>query len=394
MLNSLGQTSAKAEPIMCRRNTPGVASLLFVVVSLIFFTSCKPEFENIEPTGTTSRTYQGLSNLSSNMSPDFARELLGRALFYDRALSRNNSVSCGSCHKQSSAFADHLKLSRGAAGMSARNTIAIQDLSPDPVIPSGYGSIDSAHVPGGFFWDGRERSLNELVVQPITNHVEMGIDNFDALVAKLSNRQHYRILFSEAFSDGRLVTREHMAEALGSFIATINSSRTKFDDYNSRISNNEPVGNILSSIEAEGFSLFRDKYNCNTCHQVDKITRMETRFANIGLDLNDTDKGLADMTRQPGDVGVFRVPSLRNIEYTAPYMHDGRLATLRDVVKHYSDQIVDHPNLHADLKNENGGPRKMNISEHETEAIVAFLKTLSDKSILSNPRFSDPFKGE
>ncbi|MEJ0031463.1 MAG: hypothetical protein WDO15_14295 [Bacteroidota bacterium] len=137
--------------------------------------------------------------------------------------------------------------------------------------------------------------------------------------------------------------------------------------------------------------LFQVKYNCNSCHHVEEVT-MTPRLQTSGLQENYTDNGLGVITKDTRDNGKFLVPSLRNVELTAPYMHDGSLATLEKVVQHYSDGIANHPSLHPELKDENGNPKKMNIPGDEVDAIVAFLKTLTDKSIHHRFEVFHPFQ--
>jgi cytochrome c peroxidase len=331
---------------------------------------------------TDERTLQDVS-LDLPETPysyDFATDndvpTLGRVLFYDKQLSRNNSVSCSSCHKQTLGFADNARFSLGFENQrTARNSMPIQNLQAN----------DSSSFPQFLFWDGRETILPVMVLKPIVNHVEMGIDDLDALADKLEQSPYYHELFIKAYGDAE-ITQQRIATALTSFLVSINTRDTKFDRA-------MQTGEGLSPLENEGKMLFEEKYDCNSCHQVEDPHGYLSAgtFANIGLDQVYADNGLGEITRQANDNGKFRIPSLRNVALTAPYMHDGRFETLDDVIEHYSENIQNNSNLDFRLRT-NGGPAQFHISEHESKALVAFLNTLTDYKTISDPKFSDPFK--
>ncbi len=207
----------------------------------------------------------------------------------------------------------------------------------------------------------------------------------------MSALPYYESLFAAAFPDSvtNYYTPANIGTALAAFCSSINSSNTKFDQ-----SNFQP--GILSSIEPEGKNLFFTKYNCSSCHlsvTVPNPYGFDTTqaFLNIGLDVVYADKGLGARTGKSSDDGKFKVPSLRNIALTAPYMHDGRFATLNDVLEHYSHGITDNANLDSRLRDSSNQPRRMNISDHEKEALIAFLNTLTDYSAVLDKKFSSPF---
>jgi cytochrome c peroxidase len=385
---------------MPSRNLPAFL-LMFATVAI---TSCQDP-TNMDPV-TTKLDLPAQPFKYGSLASTNTVATLGRVLFYDKALSANNTVACASCHKQSLGFADNVKFSRGVVGgMTARNSMSIQNLNlqvaevdpatggSDPsygAATTGTQSTDPDHTPGNLFWDGREKVLQVLVLRPIANPVEMGSDP-ERLANELMAMPYYRTLFKDAFGDER-VTTDRMAMALSAFLSAIKTSHTRYDEYTLGVARGLSSANAFSSLEIEGMGLFQsEKYACDRCHQV-QSTETKARFANIGLDQNYTDQGLADLTGNSDDNGKFKIPSLRNIEYTAPYMHDGRFSTLEEVIDHYSDGIINHPNLHSDLKDENGMAKVLNISEHEKAALVAFLRTLSDRSVISDPKFSDPFK--
>jgi cytochrome c peroxidase len=336
---------------------------------------------------------------------------LGRVLFYDRQLSVNNSVSCSSCHKQNLAFADNVAFSTGFDNrLTLRNSMPIQNLLAQNFVflDSGFSirpEVSSssnffAGTSAGLFWDGREGILQTMVLKPIGNHVEMGISDMNILNQKLSSIPYYRELFTKAF-DSPEVTTEKIGKALSSFLLSITSRNTKadhsmintvLDDKFNTTDESIPHGE-LSAIEERGMNLFTTVYDCNACHQVQNPHGyiMAGTFANIGLDAQYADNGLQNVTKRSSDAGKFKIPSLRNVALTAPYMHDGRFETLNDVLDHYSEGIANHPNLDKRLKKD-GQAMRLQIPQHDKDAIIAFLHTLTDYEMIKDPKFSNPFK--
>ncbi len=184
-----------------------------------------------------------------------------------------------------------------------------------------------------------------------------------------------------------------MLEALGVFMNSIRSSTSKFDD--AAKNSFDPTEDFLlfSSFENQGKRIFMD--NCQNCHnqslESNNFFHESIRTANNGLDIVYTDKGAGEFNTSPDALAIFKVPGLRNIELSDPYMHDGRFATLEDVVDFYSEGIQNHVNLHPLLKNGNGSPKKFNFTEVEKDALVQFLKTLTDDEMVNEPKWSDPF---
>jgi cytochrome c peroxidase len=312
---------------------------------------------------------------------------LGRVLFYDKQLSVNNSVSCGSCHKQVYGFADNVALSRGFDNqLTARNSMPIQNLQFSSIEPNNNTDPKFAFGPS-LFWDGREHNINNMVLRPIINHVEMGINDVESLAKKLRTLDYYKPLFDKAYGKEE-ITPQKISTALTYFVQSINTNKTKFDLAITRQTE-------LSALETIGQNLFVTTYNCNTCHQVQSPNGYQQfggEFSNIGLDNTYVDDGLAKTTGKTSDVGRFKIPSLRNVAFTAPYMHDGRFSTLEEVMEHYSSGIEDHPNLDRRLHGSNGHAEQKNISETDKKAIIAFLNTLSDFNVVTDPKFSSPFK--
>jgi cytochrome c peroxidase len=386
---------------MVARNLLGCSACLFVLVLAM---SCQDDTQ-LQATGEVylslpAQRYQYNSPLDTSN----AIATLGRVLFYDRNLSVNNTIACASCHKQQYGFADNQPFSRGFGGnFTTRNSMPVQNLQGSSIIffqgkglntSSGIGAFDEGHL----FWDGRESFLEKLVLQPIGNHIEMGVADAKTLTDKLSALPYYNSLFQDAYGSSEITT-DGIAKAITTFCMSINTSNTRFDQFNQTrfapeggVSVTNP--SILTPIETEGMLLFQQKYNCNSCHSVQSTNGylFTGTFANIGLDQQYSDQGRGKVTGIAADAGRFKIPSLRNVVYTAPYMHDGRFATLEEVIEHYSSGIADNPNLDPKLQDDSGHARNMNISEHEAQAIIAFLHTLTDESVLTDPKFSDPFK--
>ncbi len=340
---------------------------------------------------------------------------LGRVLFYDKQLSINNSVSCASCHKQSFAFTDNARFSKGFENiLTSRNSMPIQNLSPfnSGVVLFGEDGTRLANNNLNFssevnsisngdtfipfsgtslFWDGREKNLRTMVLRPIANHVEMGISDLDKLAVKLSSIPYYKDLFFKAYGSEE-VTVDKISEGLTSFLQSITSNQTKLDK--------SMTGAVqLSALEQQGQFLFVDIYECNACHQVQNpvgyLFAQGGVFANIGLDATTTDNGLENVTKFSTDAGKFKIPSLRNVALTAPYMHDGRFADLESVMEHYSTGLQDNPNLDTRLRSSStGSALRLNISPGEKKAIIAFLNTLTDHTMITDPKFSNPFKAK
>lgn len=286
---------------------------------------------------------------------------LGRVLFYDKQLSDNNTISCASCHQQAVAFTDPLRFSIGFKGdKTPRNSMSIFN--------AGYGA--------NFFWDGRAPTLKDQVVQPILDPFEMGMTDMAAVVTKLKNLDYYPDLFKQAYGDSD-ITADRIATALVYFNAAVVSKDSKYDE-------GEATGfENFTAAEKLGHDVFINKANCVTCHRKPLFSN-NWKYRNIGLDSITVDEGKAN--------GEFRVPSLRNIALTGPYMHDGRFETLEEVVEHYNSGIQAHPFLTWKLQDDTGAPLRMNLTEEEKNALIAFLKTLTDEILISAEQFSDPFE--
>jgi cytochrome c peroxidase len=329
------------------------------------------------------------------------KALLGRVLFYDTHLSRNNAVSCASCHKQELAFSDDVAKSKGFDGeLTKRNSQALaatvnfsSSYGTDPtgnslINNSGVINNDDVAFGAGFFWDERARTVADQSRLTIQDDIEMGMD-LAALADKLSTVDYYSVLFRKAYGSPA-VTEDRILEALQEFVNSFVSTHTKFDEGMNR--HNSPEASFSNYTEQENLGKQLFISNCSSCHGTNMSTQFE-RVAHNGLEIVNNDRGVGGVTGNALDDGKFKVPFLRNVAITGPYMHDGRFATLEDVVDHYSENIQMHPNLDFRLRDPNNTdlPVRMNFSEEEKDALLAFLYTLTDDELAYDTKYSDPF---
>lgn len=284
---------------------------------------------------------------------------LGRALFYDPVLSRNNTISCVSCHSPYNAFAhnDH-DLSHGIEDkIGTRNAPALMNLAWSTL----------------FMWDGAINHLDVQSLAPISNPTEMD-EKIENVVGKLQQSPLYTKLFYRAFGDS-VITGEHTLKAIAQFMLTLQSCQSRYDS----VMRHETS---FTAQEQNGYRLFRQ--HCAACHTEPLFTN--NGFENNGLPVDSTlkDIGRMKITRNPSDSLKFKVPTLRNIEFSSPYMHDGRFKRLSDVLKHYSDGIEHQPTLSEQFKT------PIVLSSNEKVDLTAFLLTLTDKDFLFNPKYSYP----
>jgi cytochrome c peroxidase len=297
---------------------------------------------------------------------------LGRVLFYDRRLSANNTTSCASCHVQAHAFADPKPSSKGFHG-------ALTDRRAMPLVNLRY------YQRARFFWDERAGNLEEMVRLPIESRIEMGQD-LKRVAYTLGRDAAYPPLFARAFGD-REISEGRIGKALAQFVRSLVSYQSRYDEGRARAQSAQDDFDNFTLRENRGKALFMR--NCGTCHVKDGNEHFFVPTpANTGLRGTDptADGGVGDVTLRAEDLGRFKSPSLRNVEVTAPYGHDGRFATLDALIDHYSDNPIVDPNLGYMMP---VGPLKFTASEKA--ALIAFLKTLTDRSMLTDPRFSNPF---
>lgn len=302
---------------------------------------------------------------------------LGRVLFYDARLSANNTISCASCHLQTSGFPDSRRLSIGfEGGETGRNSMSLANAR----------YYDNGH----FFWDERAGTLEQQVLLPIQDDVEMGL-TLDELVTKIQAEEYYEPLFTEAFGSS-VVNTNRIANALAQFVRSMVSYQSKFDEGMILVGGDEDEDfPNFSQLENLGKDLFfSGRTQCSNCHKTVVFSGDQAR--NNGLDAVSIDLGLGDITGNPRDNGKFKVNSLRNIALTAPYMHDGRFETLDEVIEFYNRGIQNNPNLDQRLRTNNMNVRRMNLNTREREALVAFLRTLTDEEFTGDEKFSNPFQ--
>ncbi|MEN0653148.1 MULTISPECIES: cytochrome-c peroxidase [Hyphobacterium] len=299
---------------------------------------------------------------------------LGRVLFYDRRLSLNNAVSCASCHVQALGFSDDGQFSTGfEGGLTGRHSPGLTNAR----------YYDRGH----FFWDERADTLEDQVLVPIPNEVEMGLP-LDQAVARVAAEDFYAGLFTDAFGDAG-VTSERMALAMAQFVRSMTSHNSRFD----QALDAGPVGSAafqaqLTEQEYLGLQLFMpvpgsdiQALNCGACHTT--LAHISDDIHNIGLDAtNDADAGAGN--------GAFKAPSLRNVGVRTEFMHDGRFTTLAEVVEFYNSGVQNTPGLDNRMR-QGPNPQRLNLTDEEKAALEAFLHTLTDQDFLTDPRFSDPF---
>lgn len=330
---------------------------------------------------------------------------LGRMLFYDPILSKNNTIACASCHKQEFAFSDTARFSKGIFGKTiSRNAMSLVNLKWQK----------------RFFWDGRASSLEEQVLSPIVHPKEMGED-LERLVQKLSKHPKYPALFKKAFDLPKIDTNQ-ISSALSSFLRSIISMNSPIDkifedpknrtmdehtNQSSEKSDLLVMKNLLENslnsqtlflksalLQKKGKVDYSDRSMlvfvvCIQCHDKNFLGDPGL-MKNNGLESVLKDKGLGAITHNKKDEGLFKVPTLRNIFKTPPYMHDGRFKTIDEVLDFYSTGIQDHPNLDPLLK-ESGKPIQFNLTKREKEEIKEFLLLAQDDSLFTSKKFSNPF---
>ena len=302
-------------------------------------------------------------NLEANPPTQIGFEL-GKKLFYDGRLSSNGFISCGFCHEQRTAFTHHgHQFSHGIDDLEGvRNTPAIQN----------------AAFMKEFAWDGATNHLDLFPIIPITNEVEMG-ETVSNVINKIKSDDEYNHLFASAFEDGE-VNNENFLKALAQFMVMMVSSNSKYDAYV-----RQEEGGTFTAEELEGLSVFQNK--CASCHATDLFS--DDAFRNNGLPPNPSlnDIGREEVSGDAADRYKFKVPSLRNVALTAPYMHDGRFGTLEAVLDFYSGSVTDSPTLDPILKQD--GILGIALTENEKNVLVAFLNTLTDETYINDERFAE-----
>lgn len=293
---------------------------------------------------------------------------LGKQLFFDTILSGDTTKSCASCHLPEKAFTDNLPFSEGVNGvLGNRNAMPLFNLA---------WNFDEF-----FAWDGKDFTLENQAFEPVSNPIEMNGD-WKTIETRLNNHATYPDLFQKAFGITR-IDSIHVVKAIAQFERTLISGNSKFDDF--------LLGKTtLTPQEENGFAIFMDesKGDCFHCHGSNNNPLWtDNSFHNNGLDAVFLDLGLGAITGDPADNGKFKTPSLRNLTYTAPYMHDGRFATLEEVINHYSEGLQASSTIDPLMKKVNQGGVQLSLEDKAD--LKAFLLTLSDPEFISNSRFNN-----
>jgi len=354
-----------------------------VLLMLLVLSSCKPEDEQVIPPVSLDETPFDLKyghlpapELPEDNALTVQKVELGRMLFYEPQLSKDASQSCASCHRLSDGFSDTTRFSVGVEGLPGKRQAM-------PVFNMAWHS-------NAFFWDGRAELLRDQALKPIQDPLEMN-ETLENVVAKLGNDQRYLDQFTRAFGSDE-ITPEKMALALEQFMLSVVSYNSKYDRY----LNGEAT---LTESELRGLELFSTEYNpffpefsgadCAHCHG--GINFENDQYMNNGLD---TDAEIADIGREevtgnPSDRAKFKVPSLRNVAVTPPYMHDGRFQTLEEVIDHYNEGIKESNTTDQTVLNTKD--TGLFLDEQDKQDLLNFLKTLTDEVFLQNPAYENPF---
>jgi cytochrome c peroxidase len=342
----------------------------FIVLSSAFIACSKGDTDNLDNCDAGSATQVTLERPTRFPAiEDFSYNpltvegiALGKKLFYEKSLSADNTISCGNCHKQQYNFSDGgEKFSKGVGGaLGNRNSMALINMAWNTT----------------FFWDGRHSSLEAQIHDPVVNPIEM-MESWPSVVSKLQNDPEYPDLFCQAFGTNTIDSSLVM-KAIAQFLRSITSSKTRWD----RFIRQEIQ---LTESEINGYQIFStEKGDCFHCHVPDNMLFMDNQFHNNGLDATFTDKGLGGFTGNANDDGKFKTPTLRNIVFSAPYMHDGRFATLEEVIEHYNQGGTPSATIDPLMKKVGVG---LNLTASEKQDLLNFIKCLTDSSVLVNPAF-------
>ena len=352
--------------------------LLLIFIGIVFFLSCKKDKVGYEPTpyqleipshfpsmpipGDNPMTVEGVE--------------LGRFLFYEKKLSGDNTMSCGSCHAPSAAFSDKNQFSTGIDGIQGtRNSMALINL--------GWQNF--------FFWDGRSKTLEEQILLPVRDPIEMH-ETWPHALSELAQDENYRNRFYKAFGNSQ-PDSINAAKAIAQFLRTLISGKSKFDvmyKYENNLplsASEQAIYNTVTVSEWGGYDLFKSLNGADCFHCHNGPLMQVQKFSNNGLDATFNDLGRGAITGNPNDNGKFKVPTLRNIEFSAPYMHDGRFATLDDVIDHYSHFIQLSPTIDPLIEFANQGG--VQLDAQEKNLIKQFLFTLSDEEFINNHDFKE-----
>ncbi len=337
---------------------------------------------NQEPGSTLNSVSILMATNTKNPAPVDPVVNLGRVLFYDKNLSVNGQVSCGSCHIQSKAFTDGLSFAVG-------HNRAVTEM--------GSMSIQNMSFLNNYQWQSTTDDLVQLIAKPLVHPVEMGNRSIEDVISRIKTLSYYEVLHKVAFGNAQ-IEEKSITWALAQFVGSIYSSNSKFDkSLTSAFAD-------FSLEEKQGKELFFGKALCNQCHSFPTFAAPDFVGGTYGKSNSSntansvgivTDrKGMANngLSGLVGNLARIKIPTLRNIEHTGPYMHDGRFITLEEVIEHYDHDVLASADLDAVLKSKDNSPMKLNLSPSEKQALKAFLLTLTDTEMLTARRYSDPFQ--
>lgn len=299
----------------------------------------------------------GMFSAFSTKFVPMSKEKLGEILFFDPILSEDKTISCASCHKPEFAFADTAVISLGVHGLLGNRN------APSAMNVSSRSS---------FFWDGRAASLEEQALKPIENPVEMNLA-LDVAIKRLNESEKYRQLFLKVFKSKP--TKQFLAKAIAAYERTLETGHTP----NDRWVNDEPNG--LTEQQVRGRTIFKEKGKCFECHFTPDFTGDEFRSIGLFDGKKHNDSGRYLITKNSSDIGKFKVPGLRNIAITAPYMHDGSMKTLREVIDYYDNP---HASLPNGLNRDSLLLSPLGLTEMEKDDLEAFLHGLTDDRFVKN----------
>lgn len=358
-------------------------SLLSVLAFVIFSCSDDPSVDPpedviLQDTTAYDLTYGTLPspNLPSDNRLTEQGVQLGRMLFYETLLSKDGSQSCASCHRQEHAFTDTTRFSIGVEGLPGKR--------------QAMSVFNMAWNSNQFFWDGRAHLLRDQAILPIQDELEMD-EALENVISKLNNEKLYRDQFTRVYGDDD-ITVDKMALAMEQFMLSIVSYDSKYDQWKAgttTLTESEERGRLLYETEYSPFFPEFSGADCAHCHGGANFEN--DQYMNNGLDaeVDFADMGRENVTGDPMDRARFKVPSLRNIELTAPYMHDGRFSTLEEVVDHYNEGI--HPSTTVDEAILATSETGLFLTDEDKVDLVNFLKTLTDQSFVNDERYTDPF---
>lgn len=331
--------------------------ILLLLLSVVFLALISiDKHESSFPKYFPKPVYQFEQNQSNDLKIE-----LGRTLFYDPILSLDNTISCASCHNPCNAFAhvDH-NLSHGINDkIGKRNAPVLFNLAWHK----------------SFMWDGAINHLDVQALAPISHPDEMG-ETMSNVLLKLNRNQIYKQLFYQAYGDSQINT-ERTLKSISQFLLSLISSNSKYDSM--------LLGKIqFNTQEQNGYRLF--KLHCNSCHKEPLFSDFSFKNNGLSLDTSLNDFGRYSISLLPNDSFKFKVPTLRNVEFSYPYMHDGRFKTLAQVMNHYNSIDLNNKKISTELQ------RNLNLSSNEKVDIIAFLRTLTDKKFLFNPQHAYPKK--